>query len=536
MRTIQTALQSLCFAALLTSSAVAQQNEAAAPTPIPAPKPLPAPPPTAPALGEGENEKGLRLNFRGVPLDMVLTYLSDAAGFIVVLDTPVEGKIDVWSAQPLSKQEAIDLLNTVLNKNGYAAIRNGRTLRIVKRDEARTKDIPVRSGNKPAEIAKSDEMVTQVIPVRYANAAQLVQNLRPLIATYAELSSNDSGNALVLTATQSDVRRMVEIVSALDTAINSTSAIKVFPLKFADAKTLADAIKELFQIPQQNQNDRRNQFFNRFFAGGGPGGPGGFPGGGGGGGGGGGQSGSPGSGANLQASRVTAVADERANALVVSAPEELVPTIVNLVEEMDIPVTDVTELRVFRLANADPLDLADIFANLFPDETGRNNNSGGNNQGFQFGGGGLRGGFGQGGGGGFGNRNRGQNNSSERMKKMGKVTAVPDQRTSSLIVSAASELMPQIAQMIEQLDASPARKQKVFVYSLENADVQQVEQVVRGMFERSYSSGNRNNNNQNSALSTRSQQTQTTPGTMTGTGFGQGGQGGNGGLGAQFGR
>jgi general secretion pathway protein D len=535
MRTIQTALQSLCLAALLTSSAVAQQNEAAAPTPIPAPKPLPAPPPTAPALGEGENEKGLRLNFRGVPLDMVLTYLSDAAGFIVVLDTPVEGKIDVWSAQPLSKQEAIDLLNTVLNKNGYAAIRNGRTLRIVKRDEARTKDIPVRSGNKPAEIAKSDEMVTQVIPVRYANAAQLVQNLRPLIATYAELSSNDSGNALVLTATQSDVRRMVEIVSALDTAINSTSAIKVFPLKFADAKTLADAIKELFQIPQQNQNDRRNQFFNRFFAGGGPGGPGGFPGGGGGGGGGG-QSGSPGSGANLQASRVTAVADERANALVVSAPEELVPTIVNLVEEMDIPVTDVTELRVFRLANADPLDLADIFANLFPDETGRNNNSGGNNQGFQFGGGGLRGGFGQGGGGGFGNRNRGQNNSSERMKKMGKVTAVPDQRTSSLIVSAASELMPQIAQMIEQLDASPARKQKVFVYSLENADVQQVEQVVRGMFERSYSSGNRNNNNQNSALSTRSQQTQTTPGTMTGTGFGQGGQGGNGGLGAQFGR
>jgi type II secretory pathway component GspD/PulD (secretin) len=221
---------------------------------------------------------------------------------------------------------------------------------------------------------------------------------------------------------------------------------------------------------------------------------------------------------------------------VVSAPEELMPTIVNLVEEMDIPVTDVTELRVFRLANADPLDLADIFANLFPDETGRNNNSGGNNQGFQFGGGGLRGGFGQGGGGGFGNRNRGQNNSSERMKKMGKVTAVPDQRTSSLIVSAASELMPQIAQMIEQLDASPARKQKVFVYSLENADVQQVEQVVRGMFERSYSSGNRNNNNQNSALSTRSQQTQTTPGTMTGTGFGQGGQGGNGGLGAQFGR
>src|SRR3954468_2878013 len=39
-----------------------------------------------------ENEKGLRLNFRGVPLDMVLNYLSDAAGFIIVLEGKVEGK------------------------------------------------------------------------------------------------------------------------------------------------------------------------------------------------------------------------------------------------------------------------------------------------------------------------------------------------------------------------------------------------------------------------------------------------------------
>src|SRR6266852_9732286 len=57
--------------------------------------------------------QGLRLNFRGVPLEMVLNYLSDAAGFIIVLDTKVEGKVDVWSNQPLNKDEAVDLLNTI---------------------------------------------------------------------------------------------------------------------------------------------------------------------------------------------------------------------------------------------------------------------------------------------------------------------------------------------------------------------------------------------------------------------------------------
>jgi len=30
-----------------------------------------------------EGEKGLRLNFRGAPLELVLDYLSEAAGFII---------------------------------------------------------------------------------------------------------------------------------------------------------------------------------------------------------------------------------------------------------------------------------------------------------------------------------------------------------------------------------------------------------------------------------------------------------------------
>ncbi len=508
------------------------------------PKPAPAPTPAAAAAPLGENERGIRINFRNAPLDLVLNHLSEAAGFIIVLETSISGKmVDAWSNHPLTKGEAIDLLNTVLAKNGLAAIRNERSLKIVSRDDAKTRDIPVRAGAKASEIPKTDEMVTQIIPVKYANAPALVQNLTPLLPTsYATLTANESGNALVLTATQADIRRMVEIVTALDTSISSVSAIKVFPLKYADAKAVADTVKELFQLPTQNNNgnNRQNQFMNRFFPGGGGpggfpgGGPGGFPGGGGGGGRGGGGGG--GSSAAMTAnSRVAAVADERANALIVSAPDEIIPEIERLVEELDVSVSDITELRVFPLKNADPQELSDILAQLFPDETASNN--GNNNQGgFRFGGFGGFGGPGGGGPGGFGGRRAGNNNNSnqsERMKKKGRVVSVPDLRTSSLIVSADAELMPQIAAMIERLDASTARHQKVYVYSLENGDVQQVEQVLRDMFDRSNLSGNRNNA-QNSALQNRSQQNQQSIGNTGTGGFGQGQNRGVGGGGGQF--
>src|SRR5204863_7681874 len=136
----------------------------------------------------------LRLNFRGVPLDMVLNYLSDAAGFIVVMESEPKGKVDVWSNQPLTKNEAVDLLNTILNRNGYAAIRNDRTLKIVNREDAKTRNIPGRSGSDPEAIPKTEEMITQVLPVRHANAAHLTRDLQPLLPNYATLTANDSAS------------------------------------------------------------------------------------------------------------------------------------------------------------------------------------------------------------------------------------------------------------------------------------------------------------------------------------------------------
>jgi general secretion pathway protein D len=509
------------FAAANAQQADPEKRPAVDPAPVPAPQATPNAPADK-AAPSTTGEEGLRLNFRGAPLDMVLSYLSEAAGFIIVLETEVRGTVDVWSNQPLSKDEAVELLNTVLSRNGYAAIRNGRTLKIVSREEAKTKDVPVRSGSDPQNIVKSDEMVTQVIPVRYANAAQLIMNLQPLLPAYARdsFTANESGNSLVLTASQTDVRRMVEIVRALDDSISGISTIRVFQLRYADAKELATAVKELFPS-QATQGQGGNRGGNTSF--GGPGNP--F-----GGGGGGGGRGGRNAGPTTVTAKVIAVADEHSNALVISAPDDALPTIEKLVKELDVVVADVTELRVFRLVNSDPLEMVDIFSQLFPDDTSstgpqnqpdvRFNRGGGQRGNAQRGGIGRFGGFP-----GFGNLNAAPTASSERAKKKGRVLAVADQRTSSLIVSAASELMPQIEEMVAQLDESPAKKQKVFVYSLENADVQQVEQIVRDMFERT-TTANRNNQNQNSPLLNRSQ------GTQNGNG-GQMGVGGNGGFGNQ---
>lgn len=441
---------------------------------------------TAPDKVVKDGEKGLRLNFRGAPLDLVLSYLSDAAGFIIVPEADVRGKVDVWSNQPLTKDEAVELLNKVLGKEGYAVLRDGRTLTIVTQAEAKKRDIPVKTGYEPANIPKDQQVVTQIIPVRFIGAVQLAKDLQPLMPSQTTMTANEGGNALVITDTQQNIRRMAEIIKALDTTVSSLSSVKVFALRYADAKTVADMVKEVFTSTDSSRSGGggRNRFqfggFNPF--GGGPGG--------------GGDSSASNSG-RPGASKVVATADERSNSLVVSAPDDLMPTIEQLVTSVDTNVEDVTEIRVFRLTHADPQETSDLLASLFPDPTSSQNSRQGGFGGF------FRGPFGG------GNDNSASTATSDRMKKQSKVIAVPDKRTGSIVVTAARDTMEQIAKMITQLDSDPAKKQKVFVYEVQNTDPTTVQQTLEDLFsgQSTTSSRSRTTTGQaGSQLNTRAQQ------------------------------
>ncbi|MBN2327083.1 MAG: hypothetical protein JXR73_08000 [Candidatus Omnitrophica bacterium] len=438
------------------------------------------------ASSNAAKPNGIVLNFRGVPLDTVLDYLSQAAGFIIVKETDLDGQnVDVWSHQPLTKDEAVNLLNTILYEKGFAAIRNDRTLTIVNRDNAKQRDIPVKSGNNPELIPKTDEMITQIVPVRSANAVQLIENLQPLLPTYANLSANESSNAIIVTDTQKNIRRIVEIIQKLDSSISSISTVAVFQLQYADAQEIAEVVEEIFQVEESSGNQRRGGMPFPPFMGGGRGGRGDR-----------GGDNQQESEARTAASRVVAVADERTNSLVVTAPEELMPLIEKLVSEIDTMTEDITEICVFTLQFADAVETADILTELFPDESSSNQN--------QFA---PR--FGRGGPPmpGMQTQNQNQNqNQSQRQLQQTTVRAVADPRTNSIVVTAASETMIQIRQMIEQLDSRSDRKQKVFVYRLEYADVENVTTILRNIFE-GQTNNTINRANDNTATNTLSGRT-----------------------------
>jgi len=310
----------------------------------------------------------LRLHFRGAPLESVLDYLSDAAGFIIVLDTQVRGRVDIWSDQPVSRDEAVDLLNSVLNKNGYAAIRDGRKLTIVDKNDAKTRNIPVKTGNDPDTIPDNDEIVTQIIPIRFVEARQLSSDLSPFVSPQATIVANEAGNSLVVTDTQSNIKHLVQIIQAVDNSAEAETEIRVFRLRYANPTDVATELGNIFPTSSSGNN---TQLPIRFGGGFGGGGPGGFF-------------------ARLaaanaannnnnngsndrikKATQVTAVADARIQAVIVTAPKDLMDQIGGMMHDLDVPSPRDQNVYVYHLNNSDPNQVIQVLQNTFGNNTSR---------------------------------------------------------------------------------------------------------------------------------------------------------------------
>ena len=487
----------------------APDSNAAAPPPAPAVAPVEATAP-APAAATATDtnadfppDKGLRFNFKDAPLSTVLSYLSKAAGFIIVPKVSLSGAVTVESDQPLNREDALLLVEKVMSDSDYAVVRDGNILTVYSALEARRRNVPTKLFKSMEDIPHNSEVATWIIPVRTLNPVALVSNLQRLVGSDTDLQANESANALVITDSQDNIRRIADIVMKLDSVSSSINSIEVFPLKYADAKSLADLVKQLFPSADTSTGGRGGTptiggFAGRGGRGGGRGGNGGFGGlqalfGGG---------GTDPNGSTPQ-SRISAVSDDHSNSLIVSAPEDLIPIIRDLVTKLDQPVEDITEVKLFHLKYrglhrngepvGQPLSGPERQRCQCPDRAvwwrpGRRRPGRCGRRRVRRR---VR-------------RRGGHRHRPERVhEETGDVIAVPDPRTQSLLVSASKEVMPQIEDMVNQLDSMAEGKVQVYSFKLANAEPQDVLQVVQDLFPQGQTS-TRQNTTQNNVFQQRS--------------------------------
>jgi len=180
------------------------------------------------------------LNLKDADISALISTVAEVTDRNFIIDPRVKGKVTVVSSRPMDSDEVYQVFLSILKVHGFAAVPSGAVIKIVPDVNAKQDSIPTVGERAPG---RGDEMVTRVVEVDNVAAAQLVPILRPLVPQQGHLAAYPATNVLIISDRASNVERLVSIIRRIDQV--SDSEIEVIPLQHASANEVVRVLTSL---------------------------------------------------------------------------------------------------------------------------------------------------------------------------------------------------------------------------------------------------------------------------------------------------
>lgn len=247
------------------------------------------------------------LNFQDADIRLLIETVSDMTNKNFVVDPQVSGKVTVISGHPMSEDAVYDTFLAVLSVHGYAAVRDGNSIKII--SEADAGGIIGDFG-----AANDSDFVTRIVKLKYVPATELTTMLKS-INQKAKIIAHKESNILIISDRSKNVERMLGIINRIDK--KSDSSIDMITLQYANATEVAQTIESLLDTGNSTLNGKTK-----------------------------------------------IVADERTNSVIINAVPSLKLRIQTLVAQLDNPLETNTQSQVIKLKYSEAESLVSILETL----------------------------------------------------------------------------------------------------------------------------------------------------------------------------
>src|SRR6516165_1737350 len=237
----------IAMLALASVSAVLAQSEPQRPEQPPAvkapnPPPADAPvPPNAPAT--------IRLQFPNSDIVDVLHLYEQLTGKKLVMDNFVQGKVNIFIAKDVSREEAIKIIEMSMALNGISLVPAGRDIVDVVGAGQNPRKAPVPIISDLADIPAGNPVVSFLFRLQYADP----QELQQVLMAYFQGSSGTinilalpKSSSLLVTQNADIIRQVAGVIEQIDVAPAEVVS-EFIKLERADASKVVDMMKEIFE-------------------------------------------------------------------------------------------------------------------------------------------------------------------------------------------------------------------------------------------------------------------------------------------------
>lgn len=189
-------------------------------------------------------DRTILLDMNRVEIRVFIKMVGELTGVNFLVDDAVQGTVSIISPTPVRVGDVYDILESVLQTRGYAAVPAGRLVKIVPWAKATRSNLPLQVGNDPALIEDSDRLVTQIFRVRFIEVAKLNPVVASLVSSGGQVTAFAENNTLIVTDASANVKRVAEVLVQLDEEA-SEKAVELVKLQYASAQTTASQIKQI---------------------------------------------------------------------------------------------------------------------------------------------------------------------------------------------------------------------------------------------------------------------------------------------------
>ena len=253
------AVFALAAPAQLRSSLLRSNSRNAAPAAAPAANVVA----TAAAV-DGADESASDLNFKEAPVEMMLAVYGKLVDRTVLKDPATPSATITLESRPgqkLSRDEQIEAIEVVLEMNGIHLENYGeKFVRALPRKDARKKGIPLIM-DPDAQLGESGKVVSMWINFKNISAQEEAQKaLEGFKSNEGLLQVFERTNSILVTDTQENINRMLEVSKAIDIATPVLENVFVRQIKNASATDIKQALEQIVQESQKElEKDGKGQ-------------------------------------------------------------------------------------------------------------------------------------------------------------------------------------------------------------------------------------------------------------------------------------
>lgn len=183
------------------------------------------------------------LNFEEAPVaEVVRTVLGDILKADYVLHPPLSGTVTLATRTAVPPDQAAFLLESALQANGLAMVRDARgSYHVGRPDMLKGIGSGVRQAASNSPLPPGYGVV--VVPLQYIGAAEMAAILRPMLPAEGLVRVDNVRNLLVLAGTRTQAEGWLDLVNTFDVDLLKGMSVGVFPLKYASVKEVEAALQ-----------------------------------------------------------------------------------------------------------------------------------------------------------------------------------------------------------------------------------------------------------------------------------------------------